>query len=142
MSDPELLTAEGVAALLAADGIASYNGTPANLPPIHLQGMRPKDGLVVGVSVYGVGDDPLSPMSTLGIQVAVRDTGERPQAAAALMAKVFDLLHGWQGTLPTGIRVSTCHRQSTSLLARDSEGDWHKSDNYYLTIHRPGRNRR
>jgi hypothetical protein len=59
-----------------------------------------------------------------------------------LADRIFNFLEAKEGfTLPTGIRVVLCRRNSGGPLGQDQNDRWEHSDNYYLTLWRPSENR-
>ena len=90
---------------------------------------------VVTLSEYAVSDDPSLSDSVMGVQVMVR-CHERARTKA-IAADLFDLLQGRRGGTLGGIRLVSARRASGTSVGKDSEGRLGRSDNYYLTVHRP-----
>jgi hypothetical protein len=95
---------------------------------------------VIALASYPVDDDPQIPVSVLGVQVRCRGTAD-PRVADDLADSVFDLWHGAMNVLVGDVRVVQILRQSSTPLGQDQSGRWERSDNYYFTVQRPGRNR-
>lgn len=94
----------------------------------------------ITLTAYPVSDDPELPLSVLGVQVRTRGTTD-PRIADDLADPVFDLLHNATGLTLAGVRVPLIQRRSAAPMGRDANGRWERSDNYYLTVQRPGANR-
>ena len=87
---------------------------------------------------YPVADDPDQAMSTVGVQVRTRWSGENPRAVANYAGAIFDALHGLGPVeLAGGVRVSQVLRRSGTSMGQDGSKRWSWSDNYYVDLDRP-----
>ena len=109
---------------------------------ITLQALPTSPDAAVALSTYPVTDDPTLSDSVTGLQVMTRTAGADPRTTNDLADSVFDELQGLSGfDLSTGLRVVFCEHRSGSLLGQDDLKRWSRSDNYYVTAHRPSPNR-
>lgn len=115
----------------AADTIGLYDSA---VPP------TPDD--VVTLTAYGLGDAATYADSTRGLQVRTRRAGQDPRPSKDLDDDIFDVLAGlYPTTLPTGIRIKTLVRSSSTPLGQDDNQRWERVSNYVLTLHRPAPHR-
>lgn len=134
---------EGVALLLAAEGVGAWNpnGDYDDTQPAILHMVVPhKLSRVVILSLYPGpelgGEDSRNGWTTPRLQVRTR-AGEDPRAALDLDLAVRDVLHGLSHTtLPNGVRLTDCHSLQTAPmpLGMDTNGRWEFTRNYQLTI--------
>ena len=96
---------------------------------------------VIVLSSYPVDDDPALSDSVIGVQVRTRRAGAHPNPVRDLDDAIFDALHGWRGTLSTGVRVVYLERRSGTSLGQDENYRWQRASNYHARIHRPSPNR-
>lgn len=96
---------------------------------------------VVTLSTYPVSDAPAMSDSMVGVQVRTRRDGRDPRPVVDLDDAIFDVLHGFTGTLSTGVTVVSCLRRNGASLGQDENDRWMRSSNYYALIHRPSPNR-
>lgn len=139
----DLLT--GLAVHLAGSGIGVWSPTgayTAGQTGIVLATVPAAPDSIITLTGYGVTDDPSLSDSVQGVQVITRARGGDPRPTDDLADLIFDRLHGATGlTLSTGVRVVHCLRRSQVSLGQDGNRRWQRSDNYYLTVHRPSLHR-
>lgn len=142
MTTSSLLT--GVAEHLAHAGAGTWRTTGAAYTAGEtaiVQGKTPATpDRVIALAAYPVEDEPELPISVLGVQVRVRGTPDA-RTADDIADRVFDELHGLTNTVLGGVPVVQILRRSSTPLGQDQSGRWERSDNYYFTVQRPGRNR-
>ena len=133
----------GVAQLLDADGVATWNpsgaynnseigiviGAPSQDPPS-----------LVALATYNNTDDPAASDSTVFLQVRTRAPDDDPRKANALSGGVFNSLQGLRKTV-NGIRIVYGKRNSSYPLGIDDNGRQERTDNYELMVHRPSPHR-
>lgn len=97
----------------------------------------------IALASYGVSDDPTLSDSVIGLQVTVRGANQQdPRPTQRLTSRVYDQLDGMAGvTLPGGVYVVQCHRQSWTTLGQDENNRWREVSNFYVTVHRPSKYR-
>lgn len=136
---------EGIAQLLAAEGVGSWNPNgfyTADQTGIILRTVPSTPDRVIVLATYPVTDDPSLSDSVTGLQVITRWGGADPRPTDDLTDAVFDSLHGRTGVdLATGIRVVEALHRSGTTLGQDQNQRWRTSSNYYLTTHRPSPHR-
>ena len=137
---------EGLAVYLAAGGLgATYNtsGVYTVLQTgIKLGDLPQEPDRLIALTAYGVSDSPTLSDSVVGAQVVCRWSGEDPRPVDDLADAIFNLVHGMRNvTLPTGVVVVQCYRNSQSSLGQDVNHRWMNVANYYATVHRPSANR-
>lgn len=135
----DLLT--GVAAYLAAGGVGTWRPSGVYLltdvRPIIITAVPASPDEVIVLTPYTVSDDYSLSDSVQGVQVRTRGTRD-PRTVQAVDDDVFGRLHGAHGvTLPGGLRLVACERQSGTPLGVDGNGRHERSSNYYLTVNRP-----
>jgi hypothetical protein len=101
---------------------------------------------IICLSAYGVGDEPLTNHSIIGVQVRCRWSGTNPTLVDDLADSIFTLLQGktnWTlGAGAAAVSVVKCVRNSGPIsLGQDANGRWVNSSNYYLTVCYPSTNR-
>jgi hypothetical protein len=97
---------------------------------------------LIALTAYGV-DDSGATSSTYGLLVRTRWEGADPRPVNRLAGDIFRALHQRADfTLWTGIRVYFIERVSWTTLGQDGSKRWSRTDNYYVTAHRPTPNRR
>jgi hypothetical protein len=135
----------GIASLIDSAGLATWRSSgsyTAAQTGIVLGTVPSTPDRIVTLTGYGVDDDPTLSDTTTGVQVRARWGGQDPRPVDDLADSIFDLLHNAGPlTLPTGIRVVQIHRQSSTPLGQDTNARWSRSDNYYVTTHRPSPHR-
>jgi hypothetical protein len=134
----------GLAQLLADGGAGTYrsDGT-AYLPSetaIAFAAMPQTPDRAIVLATYTVTDDASLSDSAIGVQVRCRG-GVDPHDVEAVAAAVFDLLHGATAYQAGAVRVVQSLHQSGAPLGRDDSNRWERSENYYLTVHRPSAHR-
>lgn len=135
----------GFAQLLADASVGVWSPTTpyaADVTAITLQVLPTSPDAAVGLSTYPVSDDPTLSDTITGLQVMTRTGGQNPETTNDLSDAVFDHIHGLAGVdLSTGLHVVFCAHRSGVLLGQDDLRRWSRSDNYYVTTHRPSPNR-
>lgn len=135
----------GLAEHLAAGGVALWSPTGAYAPTdvgIVLGTVPSTPDSTLTLTGYGVFDDPSLSDGVTGVQVITRSGGADPRSTDDLADAVFGLLHGATAlTLPTGVRITQCLRRSHVSLGQDGNRRWSRSDNYYVSAHRPSQHR-
>lgn len=135
----------GIAQLLEDTGQGTWKPTGAyatdDPTPIIIKSVPASPDRVITLSEYSVSDDPTLSDSVKGLQVRFR-AGRDPRTVDDMADDAFDVLHGLQGVeLSTGVLIVQSYRQSSALLGADDNGRHERSDNYYLTVHRPSTHR-
>lgn len=97
------------------------------------------DGPSVTLAWYAVDDHPALADSVSGVQVTLRD---RDRARLSRVSDdLFRLFHGRYGGTIGPVRLVSARRASATNLGQDSNGRQGRSENYYLTVHRPSPHR-
>lgn len=135
---------DGIAQVLADGGAGTYrsNGS-AYLPSetaIVFAAMPQTPDRVIALATYTVTDDASLSDSVVGLQVRCRG-GANPHDVEAVAGSVFDLLHGRTAYQAGTVRIVQSLHQSGAPLGRDDSNRWERSENYYLTVHRPSAHR-
>ncbi|MEU3098506.1 minor capsid protein [Streptomyces sp. NPDC006967] len=135
--DVDLLV--GVAELLAAEGVGTYN--PSGALPAGSTGIvlgRVPDGpdRVLGLTPYPVTDDDSTDAVT-GIQARMR-AGTNPLALVQLAEDVFAVLHNRRSWDARDVRVEISWRNSQAWIGQDSRGRMELVGNYYFRTVRSG----
>lgn len=135
----------GVATLLAGASVGTWSPTgtyTANQTGIVLMVIPQTPDSIIALSTYPVHSDPALSDSVIGLQVLTRAAGQDPRPGIDLADAIFDQLHGLHDTdLSTGVHVVQCLHQGGGSLGQDDLKRWSRSDNYYVTTHRPSLNR-
>lgn len=135
----------GVAVLLDAASVADWDAGgqyESGDTGIVLRTIPQSPDAIVALSTYVVSDDPSLSDTVTGLQVLARAGGQDPRTVDDLADAIYDQLHGLHDTLlSTGIHVIECLRRSGTPLPQDDLHRWSRSDNYYVTTHRPSPNR-
>lgn len=145
--DFESALLEGVAATLAAEVTPELDWEPD--PTKAYSGERPAivletypEGVddVVTLTAYPVANDVGDGSSdVVGVQAMIRS---RDRATVrALNAGIFDALHGRRGGMLGTVRLVSARRASGTNVGQDADGRLVRSENYYLTVHRPSTHR-
>lgn len=93
----------------------------------------------VVLTPYPLADDATLANSTVGLQIKSRAPGRDPRAVWALDDKIANrLLGNFPLTLPTGVRIETLTRTSSTSLGQDDKNRWTWSSSYPCQAHRPG----
>lgn len=135
---------EGLAEHLAGAGIgvwdtdAAYTAAQVGI----VLDVVPQDppGVIV-LSGYSVTDDPSLSDTVTGVQIRTRAGSVDPRPTDDIADQIFDQLHGAQDLDLNGIRVQLARRTSWTPLGPDQNRRHERSDNYYLTTHRPSPHR-
>lgn len=138
----DLLT--GLALLLEDRSVAVWDESAAYAPDqlgIVIDAVPAGLPDVVTLSDYVVDDDPALSDSTTGLQVRTRRAGADPRPCKDTDDAIFDVLQGYAGLLPNGVRVVSCYRRSGGSMGQDDNDRWMRSSNYYIRTHRPSTNR-
>lgn len=135
----------GFAYLLDAAAVGTFDLTgayTANQTGIVFKKLPQSPGSVIGLSTYPITDDPTLSDSVTGLQVLTRSAVANSSATDDLADLVFDHLHGlYDVLLSSGVRVVQCLHHGGGSLGQDDQDRWVRSDNYYVTTHRPSPNR-
>ena len=138
----QLLT--GLAEHLDTHGVARWRPTTAYLASetaIVLGGLTPAPDRQIALTPYLEHDHASIDDSLVAVQMRLRGTPGSLTSCTDLADAVFDLLHGATNLLLGGITVTQVLRKSTAPLGVD-ENDRHEwSENYHLTLARPGEHR-
>lgn len=93
----------------------------------------------VTITDYTVSDDPSLSDSVIGVQVTVR--AKDVDVVKGITSDLFALFHGrWRGMLGRVTLVSA-RRASGTNTGQDSNDRQGRTENYYLTVHRPSTHR-
>lgn len=135
----------GIAELLADASVGTWNPTAAYAPTdkaIVLKVIPETPDTVIALTTYPVSSDPSLSDSVTGLQVLTRAAGQDPRTVDDLADLIFDQLQGLHDvTLGTGVRLVQCLHHGGGTLGEDDLHRWSRSDNYYITAHRPSLNR-
>lgn len=135
----------GVAELLAAASVGAWNPTgvyDGSDTAIVIKTIPETPDSVIALSAYPVSSDPALSDTVTGLQVLTRGAGQDPRPVDDLADLIFDQLQGLHDlTLSTGVRVVQSLHHGGGSLGQDDLHRWSRSDNYYLTTHRPSPNR-
>lgn len=136
----------GFAQILAAASLGldwHADGTPYTTRiGIYDSEVPPTPDDAVTLTAYGLGDEPTYADSTRGLQIRTRRAGADPRPSRDLDDAIADVLLGlYPTTLPTGIRVKTLVRTSSTPLGQDDNRRWSRSSNYTLGLWRPSPHR-
>lgn len=99
----------------------------------------PEDMDSVTLAPYTVSDDPSLSDSVQGLQVTIRCADM--QKVGDIADDVFSRLHGRQAGMLGNVRLVQSFRRSGVDLGQDGNGRIGRTDNYYLTVHRPTEHR-
>ena len=132
---------KGWATYLATAGVGVYSTTDPYQPTdvaITFTALPQDPDNAIALGMYTVSDDPTLSDSVLALQVYSRAAGPDPTAVEDIGAAVYEQLQGLSNiTLATGVKVLQVVRQGGGSLGRDENQRWERSDNYYVTVHRP-----
>lgn len=135
----------GVAQLLAAASVGTWNPSgayQATDTAIVLRTLPETPDAIIALTTYPVTSDPSLSESVVGLQVLTRTGGQDPRTTDDLADSIFDQLQGLHDvTLATGVHLVQCLHQGGGALPDDDLHRWARSDNYYITAHRPSPNR-
>ena len=133
----------GLAQVLADGGAGTYRpaGAYAASETAIVFGAMPQtpDRAIV-LATYTVTDDASLSDSVIGVQVRCRG-GANPHDVDDVAGAVFDQLHGRTAYEAGTVHVVQSLHQSGAPLGRDENNRWERSENYYLTVHRPSAHR-
>lgn len=93
----------------------------------------------VTLAPYPVSDDPSLSDSVVGLQVTIR-CGDM-QRVSDIADDVFSRFHGRQAGMLGTVRLVQSFRRSGANLGQDGNGRVGRTENYYLTVHRPTEHR-
>jgi hypothetical protein len=93
----------------------------------------------VTISEYSVDDDPSLSDSTVGVQVAIWSKDRRQ--VKAITSDLFNLLHGRTHGMLGVVTLVMARRSSGTNVGQDSAERQGRTENYYLTVHRPSPHR-
>lgn len=93
----------------------------------------------VTLNTYPVSDDPSLSDSQIGLQVTIRSADM--MKVKDIADDVFNRLHGRQAGMLGNVRLVQAFRRSGADLGQDGSERYGRSENYYLTVHRPSTNR-
>lgn len=140
---------EGFAQVIAADADPGQNllwqsagAYPSGKTGIFIAHVPPSPSRLLTLTAYWLADDAVYGDSTFGLQARSRSVGQDPRDVYALDDAVADVLLGrWPMTLPTGIRIETLMRSSSTSLGLDAKQRWSHVSNFTGELHRPGPHR-
>lgn len=138
----ELAVLEGFAQTAVAGTVLWYHRTeaaPEGRVPIVLDITPESPDDVVTLRDYTVMDSPNLSDSVLGVQVDIR-SADRAKVRA-IMDALFNTFHGRQAGMLGDVRLVMAVRSSGTWLGQDSNNRLQRTENYYLTVHRPSANR-
>lgn len=135
----------GLAQLLATAGVGVYKPTTAygaNDTAITSQVLPQSPDAALAITFYPVSDDATMSDSVVGVQVMIRAAGSDDSAANDLADAVFAVFQSLPSqTLTSGVQVQIMTRKSGTLLGKDDEQRWMRSENYYAQVYRPATHR-
>lgn len=136
---------DGIAQLIQGAGLATYSTSgvyTAGQTGIFFKAVNPTPDRIVGLTAYGVTDNPSMPTATLGVQVRVRGTQD-PRDVDELGDAIYNLIHGLVHVQFGSVQVDQILRVSSITLGQDLSKRWERADGYYVdvgvppTINRP-----
>lgn len=138
----ELAVLEGFAQVAVASTTLWYHRTkpaPAGRTKIVLDITPESPDDVVTLRDYTVMDSANLSDSVVGVQVDIRS--KDVTKVRAIMSALFDAFHGRQAGMLGSVRLVMAVRSSGTWLGQDSNNRLQRTENYYLTVHRPSPNR-
>jgi len=129
----------GLAQVLADGGAGTYRAAgayAAGETAIVFGAMPQTPDRAIVLTTYTVTDDASLSDSVIGLQVRCRG-GADPHDVEDVAGTVFGLLHGRTALQAGTVHVVQALHQSGAPLGRDDSNRWERSENYYLTVHRP-----
>lgn len=138
----DLAVLEGFAQTAVASTDLWYSRTtpaPAGRIPIVLDITPESPDDVVTLRDYTVTDSPNLSDSTVGVQVDIRSKDRA--RIRSIMQALFDTFHGREAGMLGDVRLVMAVRSSGTWLGQDSNDRLQRTENYYLTVHRPSPNR-
>jgi hypothetical protein len=93
----------------------------------------------VTLTDYTVSDDPTLSDSVVGVQVTIRSVSR--DRVKYISADLFDLFHNAPRGMLGTVTLVAAWRSSGTNLGQDSNDRLGRTENYYLTVHRPSSNR-
>lgn len=142
MTSFELAVLEGFAHVAVADTTLWYDRAlpaPAGRTPIHLDIAPETPDDVVVLRDYTVMDSPNLSDSVIGVQVDIRSKDR--MKVRDIMTALFNTFHGREAGMLGDVRLVMAVRSSGTWLGQDSNNRLQRTENYYLTVHRPSPNR-
>ncbi|MFB9687705.1 minor capsid protein [Amycolatopsis plumensis] len=131
---------DGLAQLLAGGGVGTYRADGSAYAPgetgIFFAAMPQSPDRAIVLATYTVTDDASLSDSVIGLQVRCRGSAD-PHDVEDVAGAVFDLLHGRTAFQAGTVHIVQALHQSGAPLGRDDSNRWERSENYYLTVHRP-----
>lgn len=94
---------------------------------------------VVVIADYTVSDDPASSDSVIGVQVSVRCADL--DKVKGITSDLFALFQGRWGGMLGRVTLVSARRASGTNTGQDSNDRQGRTENYYLTVHRPSTHR-
>lgn len=136
----------GIAQYLAAGSVGVYDDvsgyTAAQTGIILTPRMPDAPDNVICLNSYGVEDDVTGPDDTVGVQARTRSDAADGTSDRDLADDVFDRLHSLHdATLPNGVKVTQCLRQSWTTDGLDENNRPVTIQNFYLTVPRTSAHR-
>lgn len=96
----------------------------------------------IAITFYPVSDDATLSDSVVGVQVMCRAAGSDSGPTNDLADAVFGVFQSLPDqTLPGGIQIQIMERRSGTLLGKDDDQRWIRSENYYAQVYRPATHR-
>lgn len=132
--DPDLTDAYGKPGSYVPNG-----EQPAGTVPIFIDRWPEGPGDVVVLTDYTVSDDISLSDSTIGVQVTVRS--EDLDRIKGITSDLFALFHGRWGGMLGRVTLVSARRASGTNTGQDSNDRQGRTENYYLTVHRPSTHR-
>ena len=134
-----LLTA--LALRLEAAGIGKWSTTPgASETAITIDALPATPDRGIAMTLYPVSDDGGTD-TTIGLQLRFRGPAGNRSAVLNLIDQVFDNLHGLKNTDWANIPIVQVLHTSGAYLGTDGNNRSEHSENYYITLTRPGTHR-
>lgn len=93
----------------------------------------------VTLNEYPVSDDPSLSDSVVGVQAAIWATN--PRERATIVSDLFDRVHGAHSATMGAVTLVMAVRSTGANVGQDSNERLGRTENYYLTVHRPSPNR-
>ncbi|WP_307821874.1 minor capsid protein [Streptomyces coffeae] len=130
---------EGLAQLLAADGIGTWHANGAYTAAevgITVTAVPDAPDQIIAITPYSVDDSSGTTDVVQGIQIRFR-AGPDPRVLLEREDAVYELLHMREHTTLGGIHVALMWRQSLAWIGADDRGRQELTANYYLRPVRP-----
>lgn len=132
--------ADGLANMIAADGLAAYNLTgiyASSDTGIFMKVIPASPDRAVVITVVPQGDNVTMPLGQVMVQIRTRGLPNDPLDTDDLADSIFALLHG-QTNLPMGaLTIVQMNRKTSVPMGMDASKRWERVDQFYLDVDYP-----